>query len=447
VQFLEGLRGPRIVSGPPGPKVSKILRDARLNPASYSSPIVDEALGVYVSDPDGNIFLDLISGRCVANTGYNHPRVVEAVKAQAERSIHWHTEQMYTLIRRIEDMLASGPKQIYWGQSGSLSNDHAIKAVRRATGRPTILSFTGSYHGSTMGGISLSGYDPSMKRHYGPLVPNVVHVPYASCYRCPLRLEHPGCGLACLAYIEEVVFKSYVPIEEVAAIFVEPIQGDAGWHIPPTGWHEKLKRLCKRNGILHVSDEVQTGFGRTGTWLGMDHWNVKPDVVIIGKAMGSGVPISACVLGSDILESTDMEPIPIHAQSFSATPLGTAAAHATMDVIRDEHLCENSERMGSYTKRRLMEMMENHICIGDVRGVGLLIGVEIVKDRLRRTPDPVMANLICTEAFKRGVYTLNMGSYGGKVIRVAPPLIVSEEQVDKTTELLDESIRAAARCI
>ena len=438
---MPSLRGPKIVTSLPGPRVAKLLKDSGLDPSSYSSPIVDEARGIYIKDPDGNVFVDLISGRCVVNTGHNHPRVVEAVKAQADRSVHWQTEQAFTLICRLEEMLGSGPKQVYWGQSGSLSNDHAIKAVRRIKGKPTILSFTGSYHGSSMGAISLSGYDPSMKRHYGPLVPNIVHVPYASCYRCPLRLEHPGCALACLAYIEEVAFKSYVPADEVAAIFVEPIQGDAGWHIPPPGWHQGLKKLCEKYGILHVADEVQMGFGRTGTWLGMDHWGVKPDVVILGKAMGSGVPISAVVLGRDLLESTDPEPIPIHAQSFSATPLGTAAAHATMDVIRDERLCENSEKMGAYMKRSLTELMDTHPCIGDVRGLGLLIGIEIVKDRAKKTPNLAAANAICAEAFKRGVYTLNMGSYGGRAIRVAPPLIVTEKQIDTIVEVIDESMK------
>jgi 4-aminobutyrate aminotransferase len=406
---------------------------------------VDEARGIYIRDPDGNVFVDLISSRCVVNVGHNHPRVVEAVKAQADRSLHWQTEQMYTLIRRFEELLGSGRKQVYWGQSGSLTNDHAIKAVRRATGKQTIISFTGSYHGSSMGAISLSGYDPSMKRHYGPLVPNIIHVPYASCYRCPLRLEHPGCGLACLAYIEDVAFKSYVPSDEVAAIFVEPVQGDAGWHIPPPGWHQGLKKLCERHGILHVADEIQTGFGRTGKWLGMEHWGVKPDVVLLGKALGGGIPISACILGRDLVEDTDPEPIPIHAQSFSGTPLGTAAAHATMDVIRDERLCENSEKMGAYMRRRLTEMMDKHPCIGDVRGLGLLIGVEIVKDRAKKTPDPKTASAICAEAFKRGVFTLNMGSYGGKAIRVAPPLIVTEEQLDKIVEVLDASMSAVEK--
>jgi 4-aminobutyrate aminotransferase len=437
---LSILRGPKIITRLTGPHVAKLLTDSGLDPSSYSNPIVDEARGIYMRDVDGNVFFDLISGRCVANTGYNHPRVVEAVKAQAERSIHWQTEQAYTLIGRLENMLGSGPKQVFWGQSGSLSNDHAIKTVRRATGKPLILSFTGSYHGSSIGAISLSGYDPSMKRHYGPLLPGIIHVPYASCYRCPLRMEHPGCDLACLDYVEDIAFKSYIPSDEVAAIFVEPVQGDAGWHVPPPGWHEGLKKLCDKHGILLVADEVQTGFGRTGTWLGMDHWSVKPDVVILGKAMGSGVPISAVVLGRDLLESTDPEPIPIHAQSFSATPLGTTAANATMDVIRDEKLCENSEKMGTYMRKRLTELLDEHPSMGDVRGIGLLIGIEIVKERERKIPDPEAANAICSEAFKRGIYTLNMGSYGGRAIRVAPPLIIDQEQADTAVDLLEESI-------
>jgi 4-aminobutyrate aminotransferase len=437
---LSSLRGPKIVTRLPGPRVAKFLSDSGLDPSYYSSPIVDEARGIYMRDIDGNVFFDLISGRCVANTGYNHPRVVEAVKAQAERSIHWQTEQAYTIIGRLENMLGSGPKQVYWGQSGSLSNDHAIKAVRRATGKPLILSFTGSYHGSSIGAISLSGYDPSMKRHYGPLLPGIIHVPYASCYRCPLKMEHPSCDLACLDYIEDVTFKSYIPSDEVAAIFVEPVQGDAGWHVPPPGWHEGLKKLCERHDILYVADEVQTGFGRTGTWIGMDHWSVKPDVVILGKAMGSGVPISAVVLGRDLLESTDPEPIPIHAQSFSANPLGITAAHATMDVIRDEKLCENSEKIGANMRKRLTEIMDKHPSMGDVRGIGLLIGIEIVKDRERKTPNPEAANNICSEAFKRGLYTLNMGSYGGRAIRVAPPLIINQEQADTAIDILEESI-------
>ena len=435
--------GPKIVAGPPGPKVSEALRGAGLSNADYGSPLVQRAEGIYIEDPDGNVFVDLVSGRCVANTGHRHPRVVKAIKDQLDRGFHWQNLEMYRLQDRFGDMTGLSPCQIFWSQSGSMVNDFAIKAARRITGRPGIISFTGSYHGSSMGGISLSGYDPSMKRHYGPLVPEIHHVPYAACYRCPFKMEPKSCGLACLDYLEDVVFKSYVTPDETAAVFVEPIQGDAGWHVPPPEWHQRLRRICEDHGMLLVVDEVQTAFGRTGKWTAMEHWGVQGDIVLLGKAMASGVPISACVLPRSLLESTDPEPIPIHAQSFSATPLGVAAAHATMDVIRDEKLCENSEKTGAYMKKRLVELMDTQRCIGDVRGLGLLLGVEIVKDRDAKTPAPELANMICREAFRRGLFIMNMGSYGGRAIRVAPPLIITPEQVDVAVEVLDESMKAA----
>jgi len=435
--------GPKIVAGPPGPKVSEALRGAGLSDADYGSPLVKQAESIYIEDPDGNVFIDLVSGRCVANTGHSHPRVVKAIKDQLDRGFHWQNLEMYRLQDRLGEMTGLSPCQIFWSQSGSMVNDFAIKAARRITGRPGIISFTGSYHGSSMGGISLSGYDPSMKRHYGPLVPEIHHVPYAACYRCPFKMEPNSCGLACLDYLEDMVLKSYVTPDETAAVFVEPIQGDAGWHVPPSEWHQRLRRICDDHGMLLVVDEVQTAFGRTGKWTAMEHWGVQGDIVLLGKAMASGVPISACVLPRSLLESTDPEPIPIHAQSFSATPLGVAAAHATMDVIRDEKLCENSEKTGAYMKKRLVDLMDTQSCIGDIRGLGLLLGVEIVKDRDAKTPAPELANTICREAFKRGLFIMNMGSYGGRAIRVAPPLIITPEQVDVAVEVLDESMKAA----
>jgi len=271
----------------------------------------------------------------------------------------------------------------------------------------------------------------------------VFHAPYASCYRCPFKHDVETCGMACLDYIADVMFKTYVAPDEVAAVFVEPIEGDAGWYIPPDGWHQGLRRICDDHGILLVVDEVQTAFGRTGKWTAMEHWGVQGDIVLLGKSMASGVPLSAAVLPRNLLESTDTDQVPIHAQSFSGTPLGVTAAHATMDVIRDEKLCENAEKMGRYMKKRLIELMETRSCIGDVRGLGLLLGVEIVKNREKKTSDPEMADRICREAFKRGLFVLNMGSFGGKALRVAPPLIITQEQVDKSIEILDESMRTA----
>ena len=437
------LDGPVIKAGPPGPKVTKVLEIAGLGPEDYGSPLVERAEGIYIEDPDGNVFIDLISGRCIANTGHSHPRVVEAIRRQLTKGFHWQTTEMYSLADRLGEMTGLTPCQVYWSQAGSMVNEFAIKAARRITGRPNIISFTGSYHGSSMGAISISGYDPVMTRHYGPTLPGVFHAPYASCYRCPFKHDVKTCDLACLDYIEDVMFKTYVAPDEVAAVFVEPIQGDAGWHIPPDGWHQGLRRICDDQGILLVVDEIQTAFGRTGKWTAMEHWGVQGDIVLLGKSMASGVPMSAAILPRNLLESTDPEPIPIHAQSFSGTPLGVAAAHATMDVIRDEKLCENAEKTGDYMKKRLVELMDTHTCIGDVRGLGLLLGVEIVKDREKKTPAPEMARRICREAFNRGLFVLNMGSYGGRALRVAPPLIITESQVDQAVNILEESMRAA----
>ena len=214
------LIGPKIITGPPGPKVSKILKKRGQTVNDYRSPLVERAGNIYIEDPDGNIFIDLISGRCVANTGYNHPKIVQAIREQLEKSIHWQNIEMYSLVERLGEIANFSPCQVYWSQSGSMVNDFAIKAARRITGKPNILSFIGSYHGSSMGGISLSGYDPSMKRYYGPLLPSIYHIPYACCYRCPFELSVESCGMACLNYLEDVVFKSYVAPEEVSSIFI-----------------------------------------------------------------------------------------------------------------------------------------------------------------------------------------------------------------------------------
>lgn len=436
------LKGPKIRSGPPGPKVLKLLKAAGMPSGDYGSPLVERAEGVFIEDPDGNVFMDMISGRCVANTGHRHPRIEEAIRKQLSKGYHWQIPEMYSLIDRLGEMTGLDPCQVYWSQAGSMVNDFAIKAAKRITKRPNIMSFTGSYHGSSIGAASISGYDPIMTRDYNPVLPGVFHTPYPACYRCPFKHDQKSCGLACLDYIEDVMFKTYVAADEVAAMFVEPIQGDAGWHVPPDGWHQGLRRICDDNDILLVVDEIQTAFGRTGKWTGMDHWGVQGDIVLLGKSMASGIPLSAAVLPRDLIDSTDGDPIPIHAQSFSGTPLGIVAAHATMDVIRDEKLCENAENTGGYLKKRLVELMDIHECIGDVRGLGLLLGVEIVRDRKSKNADVSKANMICKEAFKRGLFVLNMGSYGGRALRIAPPLIISKEQVDIAVELLDESIKA-----
>lgn len=438
---MRDLAAPKIVSGPPGPKVKKILTLAGLNPKKYSSPINSKAEGIYIKDPDENIFLDLISGRCVTNTGHNHPHVIKAIHNQVDKSIHWQTEEQFKLAKRLSELTpGSWRKQVYWTQSGSMAVELALKVARRATNKPYFISFTGAYHGVGYGSLTVSGYDPVMKRYYGPLLPGVYHMPFPYCFRCPFQNEYPDCGLACLSYIEDHAFKSYIPSEEVAAILVEPVQGDAGWHVPPNGWHKGLAELCERHEILLIADEIQTGFGRTGELFGMSHWGVEPDIILLGKSMASGIPIAATLLREDILHPTEEESIPIHAQSFSGSPLGCVAANATIDVIEQEHLSEKSKKNGAYLKRRLEDLKEDHEIIGDVRGLGLLIGVEVVKNKESLKPGEMEAARICKNAFRKGIFTLKMGAFGTQNLRIAPPLIISKEQTDSVLKILKEVI-------
>ncbi|MCD6480251.1 aminotransferase class III-fold pyridoxal phosphate-dependent enzyme [Candidatus Bathyarchaeota archaeon] len=438
---LWSLKAPRIVVEPPGPKVREILEAAGLPPSAYRHPLAAEAGGIWIRDPDGNIFLDFISSRCVVNIGHRHPRVMEALRRQMDRVTHGWVEERHKLDRELARITPGRfEKRVYYALTGSAANDCALKLARWATGRPYVIAFAGAFHGMTYGALSLSSYKTWMIRGFGPNLPGVYHMPYPNCYRCPFGLEHPDCDLRCLHYIEDYAFKSYLPPDEVAAVFIEPIAGDAGWIVPPDGYLQGLKELCERYGILLVAEEVQTGFGRTGRWFACEHWGVEPDIIILGKALGGGVPLSAVVARAELHER-DGEYFR-HGHTFNAFPLGCAAALANIEVIEEEGLIERAERLGAYLMNRLRDMMERHCSIGDVRGKGLLIGVEIVGDKASKRPDVEAADRICAEAFKRGLYIIRMGSYGTGVLRVAPPLVITREQLDEALRILDESVGA-----
>jgi len=413
-----------------------------LAPEDYNTPLMERAEGVFIEDPDGNVFIDFISGRCVVNTGHRHPRVVEALRNQLERGFHWQGAESYRLAQRLGGLLGMPGCQAYWTQSGSMANDFALKAVRRATGRPQVICFHGSYHGASYAGISLSGYHPDMKRGYGPLIPGIHHIPYATCYRCPLHLDPDSCGVACLEFLERAA-ETVVAEEEVAAVFLEPVLGDAGWYVPPTEWVKGVADWCRSVGALLVVDEIQTGMGRTGKWFASEHLHVKGDVVLVGKALASGLPLAACVIPGNLLDPKVGGAIPIHAQSFMANPLSVAAAHATLDTIDKEDLCRASEKKGVELRKALAEMGERFPFIGDVRGLGLLVGVDIVETPETKKPNPVLASSICREAFKRGLFMLAMGSPGGAVLRVAPPLVITEEELEAALQVLEEAMASA----
>ena len=438
---LSTLVAPKIVVNPPGPRVREFLKRAGLPPTQYFQPILEEAGGIFIKDPDGNIFIDFISGRCVTNVGYSHQKVVETLQRQVAKGLHGITEARLRLSAMLSEKTPGDfPKRVYYGQSGSAMNDLGIKAARWATKRPYIVAFAGAYHGVTYGALSVSSYRPYMVKGFYPKLPGIYHFPYPYCYRCPFKLDYPDCGLACLWYMEDYAFKSYLPPEEVAAVLFEPVAGDAGWHVPPVDWIPTLKEICDRHGILLIAEEVQTGFGRTGKWFAVENWGVVPDIMLLGKAISCGVPNAAAVLREDLCRRKETGETLRTGHTFSGSPLGCVAAVANIEVIEEENLVENSAKMGAYIKKQLTEMMDDHRIMGDVRGVGLLICVEVVKDRETKEPGVEEAQKVTDKAFQRGLYLVNMGAFGTRALRVAPPLIINREQADSSLEILESAI-------
>ena len=438
---LSTLNSPNIRVKPPGPRVSEILSRGGMRSSQYTQPILEEAKGIFIRDPDGNVFVDFISGRCVTNVGYSHPKVVKALQEQVAKGLHGITEQRFKLNTKLSEMTPGDfEKSIFYCQSGSAVNDVGIKAARFSTRRPYIVAFAGAYHGVTYGALSISSYRPSMIKGFHPNVPGVYHMPYPYCYRCPFKLEYPDCGLACLWYMEDYAFRSFLPPEEVAAVIFEPVAGDAGWHVPPDTWLPTLKKICEKHNIPLVAEEVQTGFGRTGKMFAVENWSVVPDMMLLGKAISCGVPNAAAVIRKELTVRQDTGESLLTGHTFGGSPLGVVSALANIEAIEEEKLVENSARMGDYIKRRLTEMMSDHRLMGDVRGIGLLIGIEVVKDKETKEPGVEEADMICARAFQKGLYLVNMGAFGTRALRVAPPLIINREQADCCLEILEESI-------
>ncbi len=398
----------------PGPNAqANLARDATLISPSYTRAypfVMSHGQGCLVWDVDGNRFLDFTSGVAVCATGHSHPRVVEAIQRQAEQFIHMAgTDFYYELQVKLAEKLAQitpgdFPKRVFFTNSGAESVEAALKLARYHTGRSRLMSFIGSFHGRTMGALALTGSKAIHRRGFEPLMPGVTHTPYAYCYRCPINLSYPSCKLACVDYIEDTLFKRLVPADEVAAFFVEPVQGEGGYVVPPDGWHQELAALCRKHGILLVADEIQSGIGRTGKWCAIEHWGITPDIVCYAKGIASGLPLGAIVARADIMDWDSGA----HANTFGGNPLACAAALATLDVIETEGLLENAARMGDYFKAALRDMQVHHPCIGDVRGLGLMIAAELV-DPATGDPDPALRDDLVQNCFERGLLVLGCG--------------------------------------
>ena len=434
--------GPKIRTKLPGPKAEKILAgDAKYISPSYtrSYPLVAaRGRGVIVEDVDGNEFLDFSSGIAVVSTGHCHPEVVAAIQKQAGELIHmsgtdFYYENLVTLAERLAKIAPmSGPVRVYYGNSGAEAIEAAIKLARYHTKRQGIIAFYGAFHGRTMGALSLTASKAQQRRRFFPLVPGVAHVPYPYVYRRPEGVSESQYALDCAWFIEDKVFKTIMPPEECAAIFIEPIQGEGGYVPAPTEFMTELRRICDRHGILLVADEVQSGAGRTGKWWAIEHTGVEPDIVTIAKGIASGMP-----LGITMTRASIMDWVPgSHASTFGGNPVCIEAALATLNVLEREGL-RNAEVMGNHMMGRMKSWVQKHPMVGDVRGVGLMIGVEIIKDKKTKAQAGEERDRVVQLAFERGVLFLGAGANS---IRIAPPLIVTREQADIAMDVLEECV-------
>ncbi|HEY6447180.1 MAG TPA: acetyl ornithine aminotransferase family protein [Acidobacteriaceae bacterium] len=439
--------GPKLVTPLPGPRSRAIVEaDDRLISPSYtrSYPMVAKrGRGLRVEDADGNEFLDFAAGIAVCSTGHCHPEVVTAIQQQAGELIHmsgtdFYYESLVTLSERLSAIAPMpGPHRFYYGNSGAEAIECALKVARYHTGRQNIIAFLGAFHGRTMGALSLTASKPQQKRRFAPLVPGVTHVRYPYAYRgCsggPQEAEEFALG--CARYIEDKLFHTILPPEEVAAIFVEPIQGEGGYVVAPTIFMQELRRICDKYGILLVADEVQSGAARTGKWWAIEHTGVQPDIVCMAKGIASGMPLGVCMTRAGIM---DWKP-GSHASTFGGNPVCIAAALATLDVLQREGMA-NAAQQGEHMLQHLRGWVKKHPAIGDVRGRGLMIGLEIVKSQDTREAAPLMRDRIVDLAFERGLLILGCGENS---LRLAPPLIVSEHEVAVALHILEDCVTVA----
>ncbi len=433
---------PKINSPLPGPKAASLInidRD-RVSP-SYTRgyPLVaQKALGLWIDDPDGNTFLDFTSGIAVCATGHCHPKVVSAIKKQADKLIHMSgTDFYYTSQIALADKLShlvpgDGNNKVYFGNSGAESVEAAFKLARWFTKRELNIAFFGAFHGRTMGALSLTASKVIQKRHYNPFIPGITHIPFAYCYRCPYNMSYPACGIECVRWVEDNLFRTTMPPEEVAAIFVEPIQGEGGYIVPPLEFHVELQKVAKKYGILYVVDEVQSGMGRTGKMFAMEHFGVEPDIMALAKGIASGMPLGAMVAKSDIM----VWEAGSHDSTFGGNPISCSAALATIELLEDE-LIKNAEIRGEYMMTQLRKMQKSIECMGDVRGKGLMIGVELVKDRKTKERAATWRNEVVLKAFERGLLLLGCGE---NTIRFSPALTVSIEEIDVCLSIFEEAL-------
>jgi 4-aminobutyrate aminotransferase len=438
---------PIIKTSLPGPRAKAVIdRDKAVVSPSYTRgyPLVMErGYGAMVEDVDGNVFLDCAAGIAVNATGHAHPDVVRAISEQAGKFLHMSGTDFYyePQVRLGEELSAitpiAGTKRSFFGNSGTEAIEACIKLSRYASGRQNIIAFLGGFHGRSMGSLSLTASKAIQRRGFGPLMPGVYHAPYADCYRCPLGLDSSNCAAECLDFIDHQLFVHLVTPDEVAAIVVEPIQGEGGYIVAPDQFLQRLRELTKQHGILLVDDEVQSGMGRSGKMFAIEHAHVEPDMVAIAKGIASGLPLGVAVARADLMAW----PPGAHASTFGGNPVSCAAALETIALLKRQ-LVANAAEVGAHLKDGLAALADKHLLIGDVRGRGLMIGVELVKDRKTKERAIEARDAVVSACFARGLLLLGAGK---NAIRFSPPLVLTRDQADTAIRIFDEVLTEVER--
>ncbi|MDE1820032.1 MAG: acetyl ornithine aminotransferase family protein [Euryarchaeota archaeon] len=443
----KNVRGVVLKTPIPGPKGKAVvdLDTQYLMTSTKTAPVVAQsAKGVWVTDVDGNRILDFTSGVGVLGTGHCHPAVVEAVQNQAKELMHFAgTDFYYEIQARLAEKLAKlapgkNPKKVFFTNSGTESVEAAVKMARWNTQRPLTLGLIGSFHGRSMGALTLTSSKPAQRRRFNAYTGGGVHIPAPTCYRCPYKLEYPSCDLYCAKILEELYFNTVLPPEDIAAFVAEPVIGEGGYVVPPKEYFQVMQRMLKPHGILHVSDEVQAGMGRTGKWWAIENFGVVPDMITTAKALGSGMPIGAMVFDAKL----DYTYQGAHSNTYGGNAVGCAASLATFDVFEREHLLDNATKQGAYLTKRLKELQGKYDCIGDVRGLGLMVATDFVKDRTTREHAPKLRDEVEKQAYQRGLVLLGCGR---SAIRFIPALIVKEPEIDEAVEIYEQAVGAALK--
>ena len=433
---------PLIKTPLPGPNAKALIeRDRRVVSPSYTRGypfVMARGSGAMVEDVDGNVFLDCAAGIAVNATGHAHPDVVAAIVEQAHKFLHMSGTDFYYegQVRLAEEFEAiapfSGGARSFFSNSGTEAVEAAIKLARYTTKRFGLIAFIGSFHGRTLGSLSLTSSKAIQRRGFGPMQPGVFHAPYGNCYRCPVGLQPESCQAECLDFLEHELLVHLIAPDDVAAIVVEPIQGEGGYVVPEMKFHQRLRDIATRHGMLLIADEVQSGMGRTGRMFAMEHFATEPDIVAVAKGVASGLPLGVTTARADVMTW----PPGSHASTFGGNPLACAAALKTIELLKSS-LMKNAVEVGAFLFDRLLELQQKHSLIGQVRGKGLMIGIELVRDRITKERATSERDRVVDACFERGLLVLGAGKNS---IRLSPPLVLSRAQAATAVELLDSAL-------